>query len=206
MDDPAPHPRQTRIPWLDAPAAIMARAGAHPSPRLIRVAGPVASGKSTLASRLAAAAGGLLISTDDYLPDYDITPEHLRDEPESSHLPELAGHLAELLAGRAVDLPVWTFEHHQRTGRRRAEPAPAIVVEGIHALHQSLDDAGGLCVFVHAGTKVRRARWEARELAGERGWPVETALAFFDAVADPTFARHRATYEARADLIVINDG
>lgn len=183
----------------------MARAEAYSSPRLIRVAGPVASGKSTLAARLAAAAGGLLISTDDYLPDYDITPEHLRDEPELSHLPELAGHLADLIAGRAVDLPVWTFEDHRRTSVRRAEPKPLVVVEGIHALHRSLDGAGGLCVFVHAGAEVRRARWEARELAGERGWPVEQALAFFDAVADPTFARHRAAYEARADLIVVND-
>jgi uridine kinase len=210
LDTTRRHHHPVLISWSEAPAKILSRVESHGSPRLIRVAGPVASGKSTLAARLAAETNALLISTDDYLPDYDITPEHLRDEPDSSHLLELAGHLADLLAGRPADLPVWTFEHHRRTGIRKASPTPVIVVEGIHALHPNLDrtpdDAGELCVFVHAGAKLRRARWEARERAGERGWPVDQALAFFDAVAEPTFARHRAIYEARANLVVINDG
>jgi hypothetical protein len=194
------------LQWDHAPTAILKALPSQTRSAVVRIAGPVGSGKSTLARRLAAAGEALLISTDEYLPDYDTTPEHLRDEPAASHLDELAGHLAELRAGRAVDLPVWCFHEHRRIGRRTARPAPLIVVEGIHALQGVLDSPGSLAVLVHADTGVRWARWEALEASGQRGWGVERARAFFDAVAEPTFARHRPAYLARADYLVINDG
>lgn len=175
-------------------------------PGVVCIAGPVGSGKSTLARRLAEHGDCLLISTDDYLPDYDAIPEHLRDEPGSAHLPELADHLSELLAGRAVSLPVWSFHEHRRTGLRLAEPTGLILVEGIHALHHSLDPVRRVGVLVEAGRETRWARWEALESSGQRGWGVEKARTFFETVADPTFERHRPAYLARADFIVRNDG
>lgn len=192
--------------WDHAPTTILAALPRQAEPAVVRIAGPVGSGKSTLARRLAAAGDALLISTDDYLPDYDTTTEQLRDEPSASHLDELAGHLADLRAGRAADLPVWCFHEHRRTGRRTARPAPLIVVEGIHALQSVLDTPGSLAVLVHAAAAVRWARWEALEASGQRGWGVERARAFFDAVAEPTFARHRPAYLARADYLVVNNG
>ena len=53
---------------------------------VVGITGAVAAGKSTLARRLSAC----VVSTDHYLPDYDRTPEHLRDLPESSDLARLA--------------------------------------------------------------------------------------------------------------------
>ncbi len=207
---PAPVPdaghQPARLAWADAPATIVARAATRPGPAVVCIAGRVGSGKSTLARRLADSAPALLISTDDYLPDYDATPEHLRDEPASAHLPELAGHLAHLLAGHPVDLPVWSFHEHRRTHHRRAEPAPLIVVEGIHALHAGLDPVRSLGVLVMASTPTRWARWEALESSGQRGWGVEKARAFFETVADPTFERHHAGYLRRADYLVLNEG
>ena len=185
---------------------ILAHAATRSGPTVVCIAGPVGSGKSTLARRLAGSGPALLISTDDYLPDYDATPEHLRDEPDSAHLPELAGHLADLLRGRSVELPVWSFHEHRRTHLRRAEPAPLIVVEGIHALHAGLDAVRCLGVMVMAGTATRWARWEALESSGQRGWGVEKARAFFESVADPTFARHQSGYLRRADYLVLNEG
>jgi uridine kinase len=53
---------------------------------VVGITGAVAAGKSTLARRISAC----VVSTDHYLPDYDRTPEHLRDLPESSDLARLA--------------------------------------------------------------------------------------------------------------------
>lgn len=203
---PDPETQPAELAWADAPATILARATARPSPAVVCIAGRVGSGKSTLARCLADSTPALLISTDDYLPDYHATPEHLRDEPDSAHLPELATHLADLLRGRPVDLPIWSFHEHRRTHVRRAEPAPLIVVEGIHALHAGLDPVRSLGVLVTASTSTRWARWEALESSGQRGWGVEKARAFFETVADPTFERHHAGYLRRADYLVLNEG
>lgn len=205
---PVPVQDETRQPhrldWTNAPAVLLAHARDRPC--VVCIAGPVGSGKSTLAGRLAGAENARVLSTDDYLPDYDRTPEHLRDEPDSAHLAELAEHLAALLAGRVADIPVWSFHEHRRTGVRPIQPAPLLVVEGIHALHPALDPVRTVGVLVEAAARTRWARWEALESTGQRGWGVEKARAFFEQVADPTFERHRRRYLDRADFLVVNEG
>lgn len=204
---PVPVPDEARQPdrldWKNAPSTLLARLDA--SPGVVCIAGPVGSGKTTLARRLAAIADARIISTDDYLPDYDQTPEHLRDEPDSARLPELTAHLTELLAGRAAEIPVWSFHEHRCTGSRRVEPAPLLVVEGIHALHPAMDPVRAIGVLVQASARTRWGRWEAIESSGQRGWGVEKARAFFENVADPTFERHMHRYRARADFLVVNE-
>lgn len=198
-------PKPARLAWDEAPGVILSRVGTRTGPAVVCIAGAVGAGKSALARRIAETTDALRIATDDYLPDYDRTPDHLRDEPDAAHLPELAGHLAELFAGRPVDLPVWSFHEHRRTGVRRATPRSLIIVEGIHALHHALSDARTLGVLVEASAAVRWARWEILESTGQRGWGVEKARDFFESVADPTFERHRPAYHARADYLVTND-
>ncbi len=168
--------------------------------RVVAITGPVASGKSTLAATLSAC----VISTDDYLPDYDRTPEHLRDLPEHADLDRLAQDLAGLRAGRPTHVPRWSFDSHSRVGERLVHPGPIVVVEGLHALHAQHAPAVDVRVFVEADAGLRRERWEARERAGERGWDVAYALEFFDRVAEPTFARFADTYRASAHMVVVN--
>ncbi len=208
VEDDQPNPRPTTpraVSWAEAPRAVLAGITAGPAPTVVCIAGAVGSGKSTLARRVAELADAVLIGTDDYLPDYHRVPEHLRDEPDSAHLPELAGHLADLIEGRPADVPVWCFREHRRTGVRRVAPRRLIIVEGIHALHDALGPARGLGVLVEAPASVRWARWERLESTGQRGWGVERALDFFTNVAGPTFARYEPLYRARADLTVVND-
>lgn len=175
-------------------------------PAVVCVSGPVGSGKSTLAARLVSLhTDAAVISTDDYLPDYARVPEHRRDEPDASHLDELCEHLGVLTSGASAEIPEWSFHEHRRTGSRLVRPARLIVVEGIHALHATLDRARSLGVLVEASSKTRWARWEILESSGQRGWGVEKARAFFEGVADPTFARYRDDYLTRADALVVND-
>ena len=84
---------------------ILAAVAAHGPRVVIGVTGAVASGKSTLARALSPC----IVSTDHYLPDYDATPEHLRDLPESSDLPRLAADLAELRAGEGLAVATTLF-------------------------------------------------------------------------------------------------
>ena len=172
---------------------------------VVCIAGPVGSGKSTLADRLTQATRAVRISTDDYLPDYERTPKAVRDEPHASHLHELAAHVNLLMRGQPASIPVWSFHEHRRTGVRAAEPAELIVIEGIHALHASLDAVRSVGVLVHASPRTRWARWEILESTGQRGWGVDKAKAYFESIADPTFMKHRPMYESRAHFVVKND-
>lgn len=185
-----------------APEAILSlarhrSAGAVP---VIAITGPVGSGKSTLASRL----GGVVLATDDYLPDYADLPEHERDLPERACLHELAEHLLALRRGEPALVPVWSFERHARVGARLVRPADPVVVEGIHALDARVAPIAHVRVFVEAPADLRWARWEAIERAGLRGFGVERARAHFDSIAEPTFAARADRYRAAADLVVLN--
>jgi len=168
---------------------------------VVGVTGPVGAGKSHVASALSPC----IVSTDDYLPDYDTTPEHLRDLPEWSDLPRLAADLARLASGRPARLPAWSFHEHRRTGEREALPGPVIVCEGLHALHPTVRPSLDLLVFVEAPAAARWQRVEHRERAGQRGWTIEYARHFFANVAEPTFERYAADYRSVAHIIVRND-
>ena len=188
--------------------AVRDASRAHGPIPVVGVTGPAGAGKSTLAARLVEHAGGVVISTDDYLPDYELVPEAERDLPWHADLPLLAEHLRLLGAGAPADIPVWSFHAHKRVDSRRVEPPASglVVVEGLFALHASLGDAVDLRVFVEAPAETRWSRWEAIEQRGERGMGVEAARAFFHEVADPTYARFAPGYRASADLIVRNGG
>ncbi len=193
------------VDWTDAPGRIAAMLrGPRP---VVGITGPAGAGKSTLARLVAGRTGGLVISTDDYLPDYAGLAVERRDLPEHADLPLLAEHLRLLRAGSGADVPVWSFHEHRRTGSRRVGPAAGpIVVEGLFALHEALGDAVDVRVYVEAPASVRRARWEEIERRGERGMGVGAALRFFDEVADPTYARYAPAYRGAADVVVRNGG
>lgn len=196
------------VPWHDAVDRILAHARrrtaarepAHRSlPAVIGITGPMAAGKSTLA----AAFGGLVISTDRYLPDYDRLPEHAWDLPESSDLDRLAADLSRLRGGSPANVPSWSFVTHGRTGEETVEPHAIIVVEGLHALEPRVRAHLDVAVLVDAPRDLRWRRCVERERRGERGWPIEQVERFFAAVADPTFDRHGRVAAADADVVVL---
>jgi pantothenate kinase len=215
------------IPWSDAPRRILdaaqrvatdgaasgARevgaasrspsrcAGSARGPVVIGVTGPVGAGKSTLAARLA----DCVVGTDHYFPDYDRVAPAQRDLPEHSDLARLAADLAALRRGEPAMIPVWSFVSHAREGERRVDPAPRIVCEGIHALHEIPRPHIDIAVFVDAPAAVRWARWEALERSGARQLGVEAARRFFHEFAEPIYQRHAAAYRAAAHFVVIND-
>jgi uridine kinase len=187
------------VTFEEAAQAILDAARAHGPRAVVGITGPVAAGKSTLAKCVSAC----IVSTDHYLPDYDRTPEHLRDLPDSSDLPRLAADLAELRAGRTARIPRWTFEAHARVGEQEIVPAPIVVVEGLHALHPLPRAHVDVAVYVDAPRELRWERAVARERAGDRPWPIEYLRHFFENVAEPTYAAHAAAYRDAAHVVVV---
>lgn len=119
--------------------------------RLIFIAGPSSSGKTTFAKRLAVQlrVNGLhpkAIGLDDYFVDRELTPKDPRGDYDFEHLQALNldllnEHLVKLLAGEEVELPRYDF----KTGKSvasghalRLERDDVLVVEGIHGLNPAL--------------------------------------------------------------------
>jgi len=192
----------TRVLGIDEGAGtILALVAALRAERaIVGIAGPVGAGKSTLAERLTPC----VVRTDDYLPDYDTVAYPARDLPEHADLAGLASHLRALRRGLPVEIPTWSFKTHRRESARTLSPKALIACEGIHALHATVRPALDIAVYVDAPRDRRWARWEAIEAAGERGWGVEQARAYFDGVAEPTFLRFADEYRRAAHVIVVN--
>jgi len=197
------------IDWphaVDRLAGLIERGATSGGRPIVGITGPAGAGKSTLSARLADATGGLVISTDEYLPDYRVVPEAERDLPEHADLALLARHLAALREGEAAEIPVWSFHEHRRVDTRRVEPTPGpVICEGLFALHEAVAGVVDLRVYVDASPGTRWGRWEAIERRGERGMGVEAAKDFFETVADPTYARYAEVYRASAHVVVRND-
>lgn len=132
-------------------AELAARiAGRRPTARVVLIAGPSSSGKTTFAKRLAVqllAAGvrPIAVGLDDYFVDRDRTPLDENGKPdfealEAVDLPLFNQQLLELLAGEEVLLPEYNFQTGKREpGRKlRLSPDHVILVEGIHGLNPQL--------------------------------------------------------------------
>ncbi len=118
--------------------------------KLVLIAGPSSSGKTTFSKRLAVQllANGrrpFPMGLDDYFVDRERTPRDAegRYDYECLEAVDVAlfnEHLAELMAGRTVRLPRYVF----KTGRRQdgptvtLGPGSLIIVEGIHGLNPAL--------------------------------------------------------------------
>jgi uridine kinase len=122
--------------------------------RLILIAGPSSSGKTTFAQRLAVQlrVNGLRpisVSLDDYFVSRDLTPKDENGEPdfealETIELELFNENLTKLIQGGEVELPTFNFKTGQREYRgnkikiKRDQP---IIIEGIHGLNDRLTQA-----------------------------------------------------------------
>ena len=131
----------------DIASQIAARSGQI---RLVLIAGPSSSGKTTFSRRLSVQLLALGISPfplelDNYFVDRDLTP---RDENgqfdfetiEALDLPLLAEHLEALVAGDKVQLPKYNFKNGMREKGETIQlhRGQFIILEGIHGLDPRL--------------------------------------------------------------------
>jgi uridine kinase len=119
-------------------------------PRLVLVSGPSGSGKTTSSKRLAIqmSVNGLknkMLSLDNYFLDRDETPrdetgEYDFEAPEAIDIELLNRQLLDLIGGKEVKVPRFSFRSGKRCGSRRfsLDADETLILEGIHALNPML--------------------------------------------------------------------
>jgi uridine kinase len=182
---------------------------------VVGIAGGTGSGKTTVANKLAAAmpAGRCVtIDHDAYYRDQsDLSFEERAtinyDHPSSLETSLLVAQLAELRAGRAIEVPRYDFaKHTRRPDTRRVEPAPVIIVEGIlvfteAALREQMD----IKIFVDTDPDIRLMRRIRRDLE-QRGRSFQSVRDQYYATVRPMHIEHVEPSKRWADLIIPEGG
>jgi uridine kinase len=154
--------------------------------RIISIAGPSSSGKTTFIKRLTVqlqidGVNPVAISLDDYYVDRERNPRDAKGEwdfeaLEALDLPLLQDHVRRLLAGEAVTTPHYDFltgtSHPEGGPKIQLRPGDALMLEGIHGLNPRLLGAipreGELFrIFIHPATTLpfdRLTRTSATDL------------------------------------------
>jgi uridine kinase len=196
--------------------------------RIIMIAGPSSSGKTTFSKRLAIhlLAHGIhpvTLELDNYFVDRDKTPRDANgnfdfEALEALDLPRLNDDLAHLLAGDEVTLPRFDFIGGRSVAgaRMRLRPGQILILEGIHGLNPHLtarlDPAQIYRIYVSALTQlnidahnyiptsdIRLLRRICRD-AVQRGHDASATIARWDSVRRGE-RRHIFPYQDQADYI-----
>lgn len=190
---------------------------------LIAMSGGSGSGKSTLAVALLERLGpgqAVMFGEDAYYhpmshygePQTAAEREALvaginYDDPKSKEVDHLVSDLRALKAGEGVDQPIYDYDRHDRSkDTRRIEPAPVLILEGIHALSMpKIRNLIDLSVYVDTPDDLRLARRIRRDVI-ERGRTVDSVLQQY--MSTVRAAHYRFTYPAmfEADLVIADEG
>ena len=180
-------------------------------PLILGVAGGSGSGKTTVVSQIIRAMEPVPVSLlhhDSYYRDHPDLSDQERarlnyDHPEVLETPLLADHLRELLAGQAVEEPVYDFTTHSRTDEtRQIEPNPVVIVDGILILAEpELRELMDIRVFVETDSDLRFIRRLLRDTQ-ERGRSVDSVIHQYQATVRPMHLEFVEPSRRHADVIV----
>lgn len=185
------------------------------TPLVIGIAGGSGSGKTTVANVILERVGAQHIAYlphDAYYKDLSKLPHNQRteinfDHPNSLDTELLIVQLKELIAGNAVEMPVYDFKIHSRTPYTiHLDPQPVIMVEGIlifseHDLRELFD----VKIFVDTDADIRFIRRLQRDIS-ERGRSTESVVQQYLSTVRPMHLEFVEPSKRYADVIIPEGG
>jgi uridine kinase len=184
-------------------------------PVVIGVAGGTGSGKTTVAQEILNRAGTAqitLIQHDAYYKDLSVLPLAQRammnfDHPDALDNELLIAHLQSLKAGRPVEIPVYDFTTHTRSGETRwVEPHRVILLEGILIFaDETLRKLMDVKIYVDTDADIRFIRRLQRDIA-ERGRTMDSVIHQYLATVRPMHEEFVERSKRYADVIIPEGG
>lgn len=181
---------------------------------VVGVAGGTGSGKTTLTNRLLERFSGeaSVIFHDNYYRAHDELAYEERcllnyDHPDAFDNALMVRQLERLVAGQAVDCPVYDYSAHNRSSQTtRIQPAPVVIVEGILIYAEpAICDLIDIKVFVDTDADVRILRRIKRDVV-ERGRTLESVERQYLTTVKPMHELYVEPSKRNADLIIPEGG
>ena len=181
---------------------------------VVGIAGATGSGKTTVATRLAAAVADdvVLVQHDSY---YRPRPELSYDEccnlnfdhPDALETELLVAHLGALRRGEPAAVPVYDFTTHRRAEQTvRAAPARVIIVEGILVLADArLRELFDIKIFVDTDADIRVFRRIRRDIE-QRGRSFESVRQQYYSTVRPMTLEFVEPSKRWADIVIPEGG
>jgi uridine kinase len=186
-----------------------------PTPIVIGIAGGSGSGKTTVANAILAGVGADRIAYPPHAAYYrELTglPPNQRaqvnfDHPDSLETSLLVEHIRALKRGEAIEMPVYDFTRHARTGRSiHMEPQRVIIVEGILIFAEpALRELFYVKIFVDTDADIRFIRRLQRDIS-ERGRTTESVIHQYLATVRPMHLEFVENSKRYADVIIPEGG
>jgi uridine kinase len=187
----------------------------HPRPVTIAVAGGTGSGKTTIVNAIVRRVGEHRIAYvphDSYYRELSHVPHSERgtinfDHPDALETSLMREHILALQNWQAVEVPIYDFTRHTRTGRFvHVTPQPVILVEGILTLAEpSLRPLFDIKVFVDADADLRFIRRLSRDIS-ERERTPDSVIAQYLATVRPMHLEFVEPSKRYADVIIPEGG
>jgi uridine kinase len=182
---------------------------------VVGIAGGTGSGKTTLADLILKSMGHeklAYIPHDAYYKDQKYLPFEERvkvnyDHPDSLETDLMVRQVCQLLAGKAIEMPVYDFTTHSRKDETvLIEPKPVILVEGILIFtEKDLRDLFDVKIFVDTDPDIRFIRRLTRDVE-ERGRTVQSVIDQYLKTVRPMHLEFVETSKRYADIIVPEGG
>ena len=186
---------------------------------IIAITGASASGKSSIAStvhkelcnELGCQEIGI-IAEDSYYKDQSHLEMSERvkmnyDHPNSMDRDLLIQHLKDLKNGTAVDIPVYSYVDHTRTGEtKHFTPKKIVILEGILLLtDERVRQVADISVFVDTPSDICFIRRLQRDME-ERGRSLQSVIDQYRATVRPMFLQFIEPSKQYADIVIPRGG